>query len=37
MKFRNSRINYVAILKILNFYVDRLEVMSLKLYNLGNV
>ena len=33
MKFRNNRINYLAILKILNFYVDRLEVMSRKLGN----
>ena len=33
MKFRNSRINYLAILKILIFYVDRLEVMSCKLGN----
>ena len=34
MKFRNSRINYLAILKILNYYVDRLEVMSRKLDNI---
>ena len=33
MKFRNNRISYLAILKILNFYVDRLEVMRYKLDN----